>query len=114
MICITIQEIDVEIKRLKALKDQKEKETLPEHKKYIGKLYKHTDGSIGKIIDVYFKDGKVRFKGQNLWFDDEDYSIINEEDEFKLCDFELITSDIFRSIYDNWMKRIILSYGIEV
>lgn len=38
MICITIQEIDAEIKRLKALKDQKEKEALPEHKQYIGNL----------------------------------------------------------------------------
>lgn len=114
MIDITIQEIDAEIKRLKTLKDQKEKEELPEHKEYIGKLYKHTDGSIGKIFDVYFKDGKVRFKGQNLWFDDEDYSIINEEDIFDFCDFEVITPDVFRSIYNNWTRRIILTYGIEV
>lgn len=113
VICITIQEIDAEIKRLKALKDQKEKEALPEHKEYISKLYKHTDGSIGKIIDVYFKDGKVRFKGQNLWFDDEDYSIINEEDIFDFCDFDVITPEKFRSVYNDWTKQIILSYGIK-
>lgn len=111
---MTIQEIDTEIKRLKGLKEQKEKEALPEHKQYIGKLYKHTDGSIGKIIDVYFKDGEVRFKGQNLWFDDEYYSISNDEDGFDLSDFEVITPDIFRSIFNDWTKRIILSYGIEV
>lgn len=113
MICITIKEIDAEIKRLKALKEQKEKETLPEYKQYVGKLYRHTDGSIGKIIDAHFKDGKIKFKGKNLWFDDDYYSITNEEDIFELCDFNIITPEKFRSIYDNWTKQIILSYGIK-
>lgn len=114
MISITIQEIDIEIKRLKALKEEMEKKELPEYKQYVGKLYKHVDGSIGKITDAQFKEGKVRFKGQNLWFDDEYYSITNEEDGFDFCEFEIITEDVFKSIFDSWTKKIILSYGIEV
>lgn len=113
MVCITIKEIDTEIKRLKELKEQKEKEALPEYKQYVGKLYRHTDGSIGKIIDAQFKDGKIKFKGKNLWFDDDYYSITNEEDIFELCDFSIITPAQFRSVYDNWTKQIILSYGIK-
>lgn len=113
MICITIEEIDTEIKRLKELKEQKKKETLPEYKQYVGKLYRHTDGSIGKIIDAQFKDEKIKFKGQNLWFDDEYCSITNEEDILELCDFSVITPEKFRSVFNNWTKQIILSYGIE-
>lgn len=92
-----------------------EKEILPEHKQYVGKLYRDTEDAIGKIINTYFEEnGELRFKGHYLWFDDENYSIDNGIDEFKLCDFEIISQDEFLSIYDNWTKQILLSYGIKV
>ena len=108
---MTIQEIDMEIRRLTELRRRKEEEL--QNKEYTGKLYRNTNGSIGKIEGSYHQNGKTIFIGQSLWFDDEADCITNEEEHFTHDELEIITEGQFLATLNGWTKRLAASFGIK-
>lgn len=118
MINITISEIEKEIERLQQLKNQKQKEQLSDLNKYIGKFYRGgNDGSIGKIYKVDYSNSAKDYgilRSHCLWFDDEEFAIVSDDDGLSLENIEIISEQEFVTILSEWVNRIIIFYGITL
>ena len=108
---MTINEINKEIDRLTKLrKEMQKEELLSNYKDYIGKYYR-SEFCIGKIFVTRQNEIKVK----ELYFDDDDYEILNNIEEFDVSEIEeIISKEKFEEILDGWVIEIKNVYELQV
>ena len=108
---MTINEINKEIDRLTKLrKEMQKEESLSNYKDYIGKYYR-SEFCIGKIVVTRQNEIKVK----ELYFDDDNYEILNNIEEFDVGEIEeIISKEKFEEILDGWVAEIKNVYELKV
>ena len=107
---MTINEINKEIDRLTKLrKEMQKEESLSNYKDYIGKYYRN-EFCIGKIFVTRQNEIKVK----ELYFDDDNYEILNNIEEFDISEIEeIISKEKFEEILDGWVVEIKNVYELQ-
>lgn len=107
---MTINEINKEIDRLTKLrKEMQKEESLSNYKDYTGKYYR-SEFCIGKIFVTRQNEIKVK----ELYFDDDNYEILNNIEEFDVSEIEeIISKEKFEEILDGWVVEIKNVYELQ-
>ena len=105
-----INEINKKIDRLTKLrKEMQKEEVISNYKDYIGKYYK-SEFCIGKIFVTRQNEIKVK----ELYFDDDNYEILNDIEEFDVNEIEeIISKEKFEEILDGWVVEIKNVYELQ-
>lgn len=101
---MTIEEIDLEISKLKEMRAEKKRELLKDQTQYIGKFYKDTNsGCIGRIQDICEEDGnivcnEITLHGDSLYTEDNVIYCLDQVD--------IISESEILHILNEWMDNI--------